>query len=162
MVPLRGGAPIGQRLKAKVPYGHWKTMTFIATLRCDGIDAPFVFNQPINGASFTQRVEEQLCPTLAQSDIVILDHLSRHKTPIVRPRPGPEAQGFCSFRPTVLISTRSNRSLPSSSISCERPLNELKKTDGGASAACSITSLPPSAQTTSETLDTRQSNVIRL
>jgi transposase len=54
MAPLRGWAPKGQRLHAKVPYGHWKTMTFIAALRCDRIDAPFVFDQPINGATLTQ------------------------------------------------------------------------------------------------------------
>ena len=50
MAPLRGWAPKGQRLHAKVPYGHWKTMTFIAALRCDRIDAPFVVDQPINAA----------------------------------------------------------------------------------------------------------------
>ena len=84
MAPLRGWAPVGQRLHAKVPYGHWKTMTFIAALRCDRIDAPFVFDQPINAASFTAWIEEQLCPTLAPGDIVILDNLSSHKKPAVR------------------------------------------------------------------------------
>lgn len=84
MAPLRGWAPVGQRLHAKVPYGHWKTMTFIAALRCDRIDAPFVFDQPINAASFTAWVEEQLCPTLAPGDIVIMDNLSSHKRPAVR------------------------------------------------------------------------------
>ena len=84
MAPLRGWAPKGQRLHAKVPYGHWKTMTFIAALRCDRIDAPFVFDQPINGASFTTWVQEQLCPTLAKGDIVVLDNLSSHKKPAVR------------------------------------------------------------------------------
>src|SRR3546814_4728010 len=84
MAPLRGWAPVGQRLHAKVPYGHWKTMTFIAALRCDRIDAPFVFDQPINGASFTRWVEQQLCPTLGPGDIVILDNLSSHKKPAVR------------------------------------------------------------------------------
>lgn len=84
MAPLRGWAPAGQRLHAKVPYGHWKTMTFIAALRCDRIDAPFVFDQPINAASFTAWVEEQLCPTLRPGDIVILDNLSSHKKPAVR------------------------------------------------------------------------------
>lgn len=59
-------------------------MTFIAALRCDRIDAPFVFDQPINGASFTAWVEEQLCPTLDPGDIVILDNLSSHKKPAVR------------------------------------------------------------------------------
>jgi transposase len=80
MAPLRGWAPRGQRLHAKVPYGHWKTMTFIAALRCDRIDAPCVFDQPINAASFTAWVEQQLCPTLAPGDIVILDNLSSHKS----------------------------------------------------------------------------------
>jgi transposase len=84
MAPLRGWAPVGQRLHAKVPYGHWKTMTFIAALRCDRIDAPFVFDQPINGASFTAWVEEQLCPTLEPGDIVVMDNLSSHKKPAVR------------------------------------------------------------------------------
>ena len=59
-------------------------MTFIAALRYDRIDAPFVFDQPINAASFTAWVEQQLCPTLATGDIVILDNLSSHKRPCVR------------------------------------------------------------------------------
>jgi transposase len=84
MAPLRGWAPVGQRLHAKVPYGHWKTMTFIAALRCDRIDAPFVFDQPINAASFTAWVEQQLCPTLKPRDIVVLDNLSSHKKPAIR------------------------------------------------------------------------------
>lgn len=84
MAPLRGWAPKGQRLHAKVPYGHWKTMTFIAALRCDRIEAPFVFDQPVNSASFTQWVEEELCPTLSHGDVVILDNLSSHKKPAVR------------------------------------------------------------------------------
>lgn len=84
MAPLRGWAPKGERLHAKVPYGHWKTMTFIAALRCDRIDAPFVFDQPINAVSFTAWVEEQLCPTLGKGDIVVMDNLSSHKRPAVR------------------------------------------------------------------------------
>jgi transposase len=84
MAPLRGWAPVGQRLHAKVPYGHWKTMTFIAALRCDRIDAPFVFDQPINAETFTAWIKEQLCPTLSPGDIVIMDNLSSHKNLDVR------------------------------------------------------------------------------
>jgi transposase len=84
MAPLRGWAPVGQRLNAKVPYGHWRTMTFIAALRCDRIDAPYVLDQPINGASFTAWIVQQLCPTLKKGDIVIMDNLSSHKKPAVR------------------------------------------------------------------------------
>jgi hypothetical protein len=75
IAPLRGWAPVGQHLHAKVPYGHWKTMTFIAALRCNRIDAPYVFDQPINAASFTAWVEQHLCQTLKPGDIVVLDNL---------------------------------------------------------------------------------------
>jgi DDE superfamily endonuclease len=113
MAPLRGWVPKGQRLHAKVPYGHWKTMTFIAALRSDRIDAPFVFDQPINSTSFTQWVKEQLCPTLSPGDIVILDNLFSHKKPLSGMQSGPEARACCSFRPTAQTSTRSSRSSPS-------------------------------------------------
>lgn len=48
MAPLRGWGPRRKRLIAHVPYGHWKTMTFLAALRRDRIDAPWVLNGPIN------------------------------------------------------------------------------------------------------------------
>jgi len=84
MAPLRGWAPIGQRLHAKVPYGHWRTMTFLAALRCDRIDAPCVLDQPVNGQSFTDYVEQFLVPTLSPGDVVIMDNLSSHKQPAIR------------------------------------------------------------------------------
>src|SRR5262249_60776274 len=40
MPPLRGWGPRGQRLQADVPHGDWKTLTFIAALRHDRLDAP--------------------------------------------------------------------------------------------------------------------------
>lgn len=84
MAPLRGWAPVGQRLHAKVPYGHWRTMTFLAALRCDRIDAPCVLDQPINGQSFADYVEQFLLPTLSPGDIVIMDNLGSHKRPAIR------------------------------------------------------------------------------
>lgn len=97
MAPLRGWAPKGQRLHAKVPYGHWRTMvqcspmpphrlraSLLAALRCDRIDAPCVLNQPVNGQSFTDYVEQCLLPTLSPGDVVIMDNLSSHKRPAVR------------------------------------------------------------------------------
>lgn len=84
MAPLRGWAPRGRRLDAKVPYGHWRTMTFLAALRCDRIDAPCVLDQPVNGQSFIAYVEQCLLPTLAPGDVVIMDNLSSHKRPAVR------------------------------------------------------------------------------
>jgi len=84
MAPLRGWAPRGERLHAKVPYGHWRTMTFLAALRHDRIEAPCVLDQPINGQSFTDYVEQCLVPTLSPGDVVIMDNLSSHKKPAVR------------------------------------------------------------------------------
>lgn len=84
MAPLRGWAPRGRRLDAKVPYGHWRTMTFLAALRCDRIDAPCVLDQPINGQSFAAYVEQFLVPTLKPGDVVIMDNLSSHKRPAIR------------------------------------------------------------------------------
>jgi len=84
MAPLRGWAPRGQRLDAKVPYGHWKTLTFLAALRCDRIDAPCVFDGPINAQSFLAYVNQELVPTLKPRDIVVLDNLGSHKRTAVR------------------------------------------------------------------------------
>jgi hypothetical protein len=71
MAPLRGWARRGRRLRAKAPHGHWKTMTFLAALRCDRIEAPCVFDGPINGERFRLYVEKMLVPTLRAGDIVI-------------------------------------------------------------------------------------------
>jgi transposase len=84
MAPLRGWAPKGQRLKAKVPNGRWKTMTFLAALRSDRIDAPCVFEGPINGERFLAYVEQFLVPVLKPGDIVIMDNLGSHKGKAVR------------------------------------------------------------------------------
>ena len=84
MAPLRGWGPIGQRLHGKAPYGHWKTMTFIAALRHDRIDAPFVFDGPINAELFILYVHQVLAPTLGPGDIVVLDNLGSHKSKAVR------------------------------------------------------------------------------
>lgn len=79
MAPLRGWGPKGQRLPARTPHGHWKTLTFIGALRVDRVDAPLVIDGPINGELFTLYAEQVLAPTLAKGDIVILDNLGSHK-----------------------------------------------------------------------------------
>ena len=84
MTRLRGRAPLGQRLVEKVPHGHWKTLTFIAGLRHDGIVAPCVIDGPINGESFLAYVEQVLVPTLKPGDIVAIDNLGSHKGKAVR------------------------------------------------------------------------------
>ena len=79
MAPLRGWGPRGKRLKGLAPFGHWKTLTFIAALRHDRIDAPWVIDGPINGELFLLYVEQVLAPTLTKGDVVILDNLGSHK-----------------------------------------------------------------------------------
>jgi len=84
MTRLRGWAPRGRKLLAKAPHGRWRTLTFLAALRRDRIDAPFVLDGPINGRSFLAYVEQLLVPTLAPGDIVIMDNLGSHKGQAVR------------------------------------------------------------------------------
>jgi putative transposase len=84
MAPLRGWAPLGRRLVAKIPHGRWKTTTFVAALRHDRIEAPWLVDGPIDGESFRDYVENILVPTLRPGDIVIVDNLSSHKGKVVR------------------------------------------------------------------------------
>ena len=84
MTRLYGWAPRGKRLIDKVPHGHWKTATFLAALRSDRIDAPCLFDGPINGERFRAYVEQFLVPTLKAGDVVILDNLGSHKGKAVR------------------------------------------------------------------------------
>ena len=84
MAALRGWAPCGHRLKALVPHGKWKTMTFLAALRCDRVEAPWLIDGPINGERFLLYVEKVLVPTLKPGDIVVMDNLGSHKSKAVR------------------------------------------------------------------------------
>jgi transposase len=84
MAPLRGWAPRGHRLIAKVPHGRWRTTTFLAALRLGRIDAPWLLEGPIDGESFRTYIERVLVPTLREGDIVIMDNLGSHKGKAVR------------------------------------------------------------------------------
>ena len=84
MTPIRGWAPRGTKLVARAPFGKWRTLTFLAALRHDRIDAPCVLDGPINGDSFTAWVEQFLVPTLKPGDVVIMDNLGSHKGAAVR------------------------------------------------------------------------------
>ncbi len=79
-----GRAPIGERLVGTAPHGHWKTTTFIAALRADGLTAPLVIDGAVNGDLFEAYVRELLVPALRPGDVVIMDNLSSHKRAGVR------------------------------------------------------------------------------
>ncbi|HSA67633.1 MAG TPA: IS630 family transposase [Methyloceanibacter sp.] len=84
MARLRGRARRGRRVIGRVPWGHWKTMTFVAGLRHDGITAPFVIDRAMTGAIFIEYVRQCLAPTLKPGDIVVMDNLPAHKKDEVR------------------------------------------------------------------------------
>lgn len=74
-----GRALRGQRVVGKVPHGHWKTTTFLAALRHDGLTAPLVVDGPMNGDIFLGYITQHLAPTLKPGDVVIMDNLAAHK-----------------------------------------------------------------------------------
>ena len=84
MARLRGRAPRGQRCRAAVPHGHWKTTTFVGALRLGGMTAPLVLDGPMNGAAFLAYVQQMLAPTLKRGDTVVMDNLPAHKVAGVR------------------------------------------------------------------------------
>jgi transposase len=84
MTRTHGQCARGQRLVAKAPFGRWRTLTFLAALRCNGLTAPCVIDGPINSASFHAYVEQGLVPTLGPGDIVVMDSLGSHKSRAVR------------------------------------------------------------------------------
>ena len=84
MARLRGRSRRGERCRAAVPHGHWKTTTFTAGLRLTGMSAPMVLDGAMNGPAFLAYIEQVLVPTLAPGDVVIMDNLSVHKVTGVR------------------------------------------------------------------------------
>ena len=84
MARLYGWAPVGERCRDSAPFGHWKTMTFIAGLRLSGMTAPWVLDGPMDGDAFRTYVEHVLAPTLRRGDVVVLDNLPAHKVTGIR------------------------------------------------------------------------------
>ena len=81
MAKTTGWAPFGQRLVDHAPFGHWRTQTFVAALRHDRLDAPWVIDGAMNAEMFNLYTKTQLVPALRAGDVVILDNLSSHKSP---------------------------------------------------------------------------------
>jgi transposase len=84
MTRLRGRCLKKKRLVAKVPHARWKTLSFIAALRCDRITAPCVVDGAVNGRNFLAYVKQVLVPTLRPGDVVIMDNLRSHKSKAIR------------------------------------------------------------------------------
>jgi transposase len=101
MTRPRGRCQKGRKLLSKAPFGHWKTQTFIAGLRCGALTAPFVIDAPMDRRIFETYVETQLAPTLQPGDIVILDNLPVHKSAAAETAIHAKGPGCCSCRPTA-------------------------------------------------------------
>ncbi len=84
MARMYGRARRGERCRAAVPHGHWKTTTFVGALRVSGITAPMTLDGAMGGAAFLAYVEQVLGPTLSHGDVVVMDNLPAHKLPAVR------------------------------------------------------------------------------
>jgi len=84
MARTHGRCPRGQRSVMDVPHGHWKTTTFVAALRADGMVAPTVIDGAVTGDLFVAYVEQQLVPALRRGDVVAMDNLACHKRAGVR------------------------------------------------------------------------------
>jgi transposase len=81
---LRGRTPRGQRCRAPIPHGHWKTVTFVVALTLGGLTAPMMLDGPMNGPAFLAYVEQVLVPTLKRGMIVVMDNLAAHRIAGVR------------------------------------------------------------------------------
>lgn len=79
-----GRAPVGERCRAAVPHGHWKTTTLVAGLRLDGLTAPMVLDGAMNGPAFKAYTEQLSAPSLSPGDIVVMDNLPAHRVAGVR------------------------------------------------------------------------------
>ena len=80
MTRLYGWGPTAKRVIDAVPHGHWKTTTFLAAFRLDGLLAPLVVDGALNGEIFLKYVQQELAPALRPGDIVVMDNLATHKT----------------------------------------------------------------------------------
>ncbi len=157
MARLRGRSKRGQRCRAALPHGHWKTTTFTAGLRLDGLTAPMVLDGPMHGAAFLAYVEQVLVPTLVPGDRVIMDNLPAHKAagvkeaieaagatrvflPPYSPDFNPIEQAFAKLKALLEI----------------RPPPAPSMTSGLPSPRPSSSSLQQNAQTSSQTQDMNQ------
>lgn len=153
MARLRGWAPKGERCRAALPHGHWKTTTFTAGLRLNGIAAPMLLDGPMHGLAFCAYIEQVLVPELSPGDIVVMDNLPAHK--VVGVRQAIEAAGahlrYCRPIPLTLTPSRwrSQNSRPCS----ERPQQEPSMTYGMPSQQPSTPSHQKNVKTSSAPQD---------
>jgi hypothetical protein len=154
MTRLYGRAPRGQRLLANAPFGHWKTTTFVAALRRDGLTAPMVLDGPMTGEAFLAGAcpcesggRQVLIPTLRPDDIVVMDNLPAQKIAPVRAGIATAGAQLFLLPPYSPDMNPIELAFVNSRHCCARPQNEPAMVSGGASAPCSTSSLRTNAPT---------------
>ncbi len=130
MTCSHGWAARGKRLVGKTPHGHWNTITFLAALRHDRIDARCLFDGPSNGELFRVYVAQVLLVTLAPGDVVILDNLGGPKSKAVRNAIRATGAKLIFLPKYALISTRSNRPSPGPRHCCVKLPSEASRPHG--------------------------------
>lgn len=79
MARLRGWAPSGERCRASVPHGHWKTITFVGGLTLSGFIAPMLLDGPMDGECFLAWVEQMLAPAMTSLSDILCKRVNRHR-----------------------------------------------------------------------------------
>ena len=148
MARVRGRCRRGQRLVAAIPHGHWQTLTFIAALRHDRIDAPMVLDGPIDGAAFLTYVCHFLIPTLAPGDLVIADNLGAHKSQAVREAIEAAGASICFLPPYSPDLNPIELMFAKLKALLKRPPSGPSTISSRPSPSPSMVSLPPNAPTT--------------
>jgi hypothetical protein len=138
MVRIRGRSKRGQRLIGKVPFGHWKTTTFVAGLRRRALTTPFVIDTPMNRDIFLAYVRECLVPTLSAGDIVIMDNPPSHKVAGVREAIGAAGAKLIYLPPYSPDLNPIEMASPSSRRCSERQQNGPSRRYGAGSANSSM------------------------
>jgi hypothetical protein len=162
MAPLRRCAPRGERIKAHLPHGHWETMTFLAALRRDRVTAPWLLDGPINGESFRVYVADVLAPTLLPG------RHRHHGQSRLAQKPGSPSCHPRDRRAAVLPKILAGTWIPPSSsfaklnTGSERQPNDRPTPSAMLSVTSSRPSPQPNAQTTLQTRDTINRNLIPL
>ena len=150
MTRARGRCDRGERLRSKAPFGHWKTQTFVAGLRCGALTAPWVIDAPMDRAIFDTYVRTQLVPTLEKGDIVILDNLPAHKSPAAEQAIRERGAWLMFLPPYSPTSIRSKWPSPNSRRTCAPWPCAPSTNSGTPSAKSAISSPQKNAQTTSK------------
>jgi transposase len=156
MARTHGRCARGERLRVGVPHGHWKTTTFVAGLRLNGIAAPFVLDGPINRNAFETYVEKILAPELKPGDIVVMDNLSSHKGPAIGAMIAAAGANLLNLPPYSPDFNPIEKAFSKLKSHLRKAAERPSAASGTPSAASSTSSRPKNAQTSSLPQDMMQ------